>query len=96
MNRAPWICPACGIGCAPHVDSCPACAMKALTKPADGAVKFTPPAPLLPIVPWLEPTPWQPPAIHPCPGLPWPGTGIWYGSSDNTRCGTYALTYRAK
>lgn len=26
MDRKPWICPACGVGCAPHVDSCPSCA----------------------------------------------------------------------
>lgn len=40
--RAPWTCPACGVGCAPHVDFCGNCAaMKLLPRP------WTNPAPPL-------------------------------------------------
>lgn len=66
-ERKPWICPACGTGCAPHADTCGVCAMKALMRPLEEALKNPPTLPQpfepFPVEPWY-------PTV---PGLPtWP------------------------
>jgi len=78
MERAPWICPACGVGCAPHVDYCGACVMKAAMKPLDEAMKYTPPAPPPSFEPFpVTPFPWS-------PGMPI--TGITLTGTAAERC----------
>lgn len=72
-ERKAWTCPACGVGCAPHVDFCGNCALKALMKPIDEAMeqaKKDPPAPVEPFpAPW-QPEPWLPPWYPYTPTVP--------------------------
>lgn len=87
MNeKKPWICPACGVGCAPHVDFCGACALKAAMKPIDDAMeqaKKLPPAPVEPFPsPWM-PEPWLPPWYPYTPTIP---TRTYTGTSSSPPC----------
>lgn len=81
MERKPWICPACGVGCAPHVDHCGACALAKMMAPIKEALRNPPPLPPnfepFPASPFVNPTPLYP-APHVGDWFPWPGNGIFY------------------